>query len=559
SEDGRNIAYSGMAGGATQVFVRSLDAPTSVQLTSLPQGAYFPFWSPDGSRVYFSSAFRTSRDLMAVGSSGGTPEMVLSGLGGHFFLEGATISHDGKTLAVFRQDPATGVYSIWTSSPPGAALHRIEPSPFQQTTLGAPVTLGFSHDDKQLLFVFGNPALDRPDFWIIPWPEGTGPARRVLQSIPRSTPFVAARWMPDNQHLLLALQPKDRSAGHLWIADIRSGGLRPLTGGYQSESYSDVSPDGKRIVYSTWNDDFDVVEFAANGSGGVHNLLSTRRSEYAPAWSPVRQQFAYVTDRNGDNEIWLHSEAEGTDRPLVTRKDFPGTVVEAFLSPTFSPDGQRIAYGVYDSTGSNIWISSISGSSPVRVLPPGVVKSIPAPAWSPDGDWIAYRSERPEGTALEKIRVGSGSPVSIVKTPVPFAPQWSPDGKWISMQTEEGFTIVSPDGAEKHVLNHRPDPGRGYAYGWERSGKSILAVTPEVTGHTALIRIDVPSGAEHRIADLGADRSFEGRYLWDVRLSISPDGSRVASARTNRTADLWMIAGFDQPRGLLERWLRGRR
>jgi serine/threonine protein kinase len=540
SPDGRSVAYLVYL-DVPQLFTRNLDSPTPVQVTRDSHASFFPFWSPDGSRIYYTSSVTSSRDLMVVGSGGGTPEVVLPNLGGHFFSDGAAISRDGKTLAVFRLDPATGVYSIWTSSPPGAAPHKFQPSPFEQRVLGAPAKLRFSPDGKKLLFAFGDALHNRPEFWVIPWPEGSGAPRKILGSIFESTPFVGGEWMPDSRHVVLSLEPKLKTGSHVWIADTDTGELRALTGGQGIEVDPTVSPDGRRVAFSTFSDNFDLVEIPVDG-----------QPEHSVAWSPVREQYAYITNRNGTSEIWVHSVGERWDHPLVTQKDFPEETVEAFVAPQFSPDGERIAYGMFGSRGSGIWISSVAGSSPTRLLPDGMSGVLPIPTWSPDGNWIAFRSDRPDGAALEKIRVGSTQSVVVKKTATPFGPQWSPDGKWIMLQLPEGFGVVSPDGSQLRVLNQHTDPGAGVAHGWSRDGKSIYSVYPGPSG-SSLSRVDVDTGVEHVLADLGPGLRLEAGYLWGARLSMSPDGKRLATSVSRRSGDLWMVAGFETPRAWYRR------
>ena len=68
-----------------------------------------------------------------------------------------------------------------------------------------------------------------------------------------------------------------------------------------AESWS-VSPDGKRLLFSLVHRDRDIVEFPLDGSD-PRTLLSTDLPEFAPNWSPKGDQFAFVTQRNGADEL----------------------------------------------------------------------------------------------------------------------------------------------------------------------------------------------------------------------------------------------------------------
>jgi len=94
SPDGKNIAYSKEILGLPQIMVRSLAAPVATQLTDLPAGAMYAFWSRDGSRVFF----RSGETLWSVGAAGGEPQEVMSTP----VIQVATISPGGNTLAFWR-------------------------------------------------------------------------------------------------------------------------------------------------------------------------------------------------------------------------------------------------------------------------------------------------------------------------------------------------------------------------------------------------------------------------------------------------------------------------
>jgi Tol biopolymer transport system component len=107
------------------------------------------------------------------------------------------------------------------------------------------------------------------------------------------------------------------------------------------------------------------------------------------------------------HKVWT-MKADGTDARQITTD----SGLDRF--PTFSPDGQRIAFnrfnGAVPSYGDDIMIVPTAGGTPTRLALPGDQLN---PAWSPDGRYIAVNGSavagqgqseiytlRPDGTAL---------------------------------------------------------------------------------------------------------------------------------------------------------------
>ena len=147
--------------------------------------------------------------------------------------------------------------------------------------------------------------------------------------------------------------------------------------------------------------DRDIVELPLDGSA-PRTLLATSLPEFAPTWSPTGDQFAYVTRRNGTDELWVRSTQGNWDRPVVTAKEFP--TLEALLSPVFSPDGSRIAYTALLAGGGrrrSLAISPAGGT-------PTIIADGYAPSWSPDGSQIAFLWIKPDGSIpVATVSVGS--------------------------------------------------------------------------------------------------------------------------------------------------------
>ena len=286
------------------------------------------------------------------------------------------------------------------------------------------------------------------------------------------------------------------------------------------------------LRYANWR---TLLKFRWTGSA-PRDLVATSRRELYPAWAPMGDQFVYVTDRRGDEEIWLSSKKEGWQRPLVSQSDLPSGTRYQFVAPVWSPDGSRIAY----SAGGRVWISSIAGGPATPLVASGLV-----PTWSPDGSWIGFVELVGNKEYLCKQKVGSSMPpVRINEATGQFRPAWSPDGKWITIQLPEGFGLISPDGKEKKII-FRGNLGVGSACGWSRD-PSTLYLGYVKDQNLILSAFNVQTGTEKKISNLGAARFsyFSGNSLL---LNEAPDGKSLAGSFLRPDADIWMIEGVQPP------------
>ncbi len=550
--DGKSFAYTGIVKGEPEVFVRSLGSAVSTRITPGPAGVV-AFWSPDSSRVfYYKDYFNDNGSLWSAAVAGGEPTLVIKN------IDTAALSPDGKVLAVLRR--AEGVYSLWISSPPGVPLRKYSPAPFAKTEIINFPEMSFSPDGSRILLSIAGTAAEKTfshQWWMIPYPGGSGDVpRQVLQNLP--SPSIAPRfsWMPDSRHVVISMGTRGQSDRNLWLANTQSNTLRQLTSGLDEEDWPAVSPDGQELIFANRRLDLDIEEVPLNG-GVPQPLVSTDRSEFNPAWSPVAQELVYVSDQDGPQEIWLKSSGEGWSRPLVTPKQFSNPTA-GFWGPVFSPDGSRIAFtrvrSGKDSTAW-IWISPVRGGTPVRLTHEAGTVGEGPPAWSPDGNWLAYERFAGGKSELAKYKLGgSEAPVILEGNGCGngFIPAWSPEGNWITVESANGdWLLVSPDGKKERSLG----PLKTDYLLWSRDGRLLYGIHPDNDRHQILFSVDVASGKEKSIEDLGMDFLPSGVWQPGVRLSLAPDGKSFAVSIRKERSDLWLLEGFNSGPGLW-RWLQ---
>jgi Tol biopolymer transport system component len=524
SPDGRMVAYSGEVDGVLQVFVRSLDAPTAVQLTRAPANCRRPFWSADGRRVHYVSAEGGQESLWVVGATGGEPRRLLAN------VSAGALSPDGATLALLRRAPESeDAFSLWLAAPPDAEPVRYRQPPFDELASWRGY-LAFSPDGATLGVWLGLWDF-RSELWLLPVAGGT--PRRVLEGFsddPAPSPFA---WLPDGRRMVAALGHRAARARRLWLVDVESGDAVPLTLGAGAESYPAVSPDGDRIAMTTLEVNYDVVTLPLDGSAPVP-LLDTAASEHFPAWSSAGELLAWVTDRNGTSEIWVRSEREGWERPVVHRASFPGSQTYVLDEPVFSPDGTRLAFQRWGDGGFAIWICPVVGGVPIRLVATGDFQG--APDWSPDGAAIAFLAGGRGDYRLVIARLGGDEVREVASDLLYLPPRWAPDGRWIAAQRAEGLTLFASDGSEERVVA----PRSYQSVAWKHDGASLLGLRAEGR-FLVLDEIAVDGGSSRTISRQPAPPPWVESVPATESISLAADGQSLALSLMRPRADLWML------------------
>jgi Tol biopolymer transport system component len=158
-----------------------------------------------------------------------------------------------------------------------------------------------------------------------------------------------------------------------------SAGASLARNGSRSEVEVDWSPQGDRIAVT---DGGDIWTVPPDGSGGVTPLVTGQGDNSGPSWSPDGQRLAFVSNRDGNYEIYvMNADGMGQTR-LTTNAVHDG-------NPAWSPDGTMIAFDRAECNESrcvsNILTMDVDGTNEVQLtsnqLPSGASER--SPDWQP--------------------------------------------------------------------------------------------------------------------------------------------------------------------------------
>ena len=152
----------------------------------------------------------------------------------------------------------------------------------------------------------------------------------------------------------------------------------------------------------------------------------------------------------------------------------PRRLVEG-ISPAWSPNGEKIAYGTRDGRGyGQIYVINADGSARRQLTK--VKEGASFPDWSPDGEKIAYTAGL--GSKLYTIWVMSKDGESAKQITEGLAARWSPDGSLLAFLRvpkkpgdKGSIWVVNADGTGERKI--RDDDSPSWELIWHPDGKSI--------------------------------------------------------------------------------------
>jgi TolB protein len=359
-------------------------------------------------------------------------------------------------------------------------------------------------------------------------------------------------WSPDSKEVVYSM------AGSLWRQKIDSTTAQQLTDGPGYDYQPDWSPDGKSVVYVSYQKDAMELWLLDLGSGRLRQLTSGGAVNVEPRWSPDGKRIVFVsTSYNKRFHIFRADVNDGKLENTVrlteeTKSALPRYYYSAFdmeISPVWTRDGKEILFvsnreRIHGSGG--FWRMRAEPGAEAREIHYEETNWKARPDFSPDGSRMVYSSylgRQWHQLWLMPAKGGDAFPVSYTieerKAANQFSdegsgwddtnPRWSPDGKkLVFLSNRSGNTEIwlqdfpggeqeEPFVEERHFLHPK---ARLRVSVVDEDGSPTMA---RISVTDASGRFWAPEGAWIH-ADDGFDRSmsaFEAHYFHHTRKSNS--------------------------------------
>ena len=426
--NGDLLAYASdrQDGTNLDIWVQPTVGGDPVRVTTDPADDSEPAFSADGSRIAFRSE-REGGGIYVVPALGG-PERLLVPYG-----RSPRFSPDGKWLmySVGGRGSGTAIYIMPVD---GGAPQPVYPG--VQSTVDAV----WSPESRRVLLHVVEKNTDR--FVIVQIGEqGVAAGKPSVASFSESKAFVARSQYPrlvawtDGRLLFTALAGVGQT---LYSVDVDARDAAPVSV-YQttgSISGATVARDG-RIFFASRTPHDSIASISVNGAtpvpGPPEVLTHSMASDRWPSLSADGSKLAFLSDRRGEDGIWLRDMTSGREVTMPTG--------HSVISPIISPNGRAIAYSSNDSSEPIDVIETRGGVPRELCRRCGSYIS----GWTPDSAQIVASLTFGDFHIVD-VDVSTGRVSDVTTKQRTWFGHVSPDRRWISF-----FEWSQPDRTREFV------------------------------------------------------------------------------------------------------------
>jgi eukaryotic-like serine/threonine-protein kinase len=492
SPDGRVLAFirgTGTFLNRGEIYVKLLPSGDAVQLTHDSALKLAPAFSPDGSRIVYSTV--DPWNVWQVPVLGGQPGLFLKNASSLTWIEG------GRRLLF--SEIREGLHMVLVTTNEGRGEGRdVYAAPGERSMVHHSY---LSPDGGWVLLVVMDARGDLLPCEVVPF-DGSGSMRVVG---PAGATCTSAAWSPDGKWVYVSSNQGGRF--HIWRQGFPDGTLQQVTSGITEEENIAMSADGQSLLTSVGAEEDTIWIHDVSGD----HQLSSEGSAFYTKLSADRSRLFYLLMRGAQSpgiDLWVRNLASGTSELVA-----PGSAIQPdgrLQDYAISQDGKTVALVVRDDAGhAHLWLAPVDRrSSPRELVSP---TSQDSPWFLPSGD-LVLRSIEGMQNYLYRINPDGTGRRKITPDPVFDVFSASPNGRWIVASTKRAdaehpyASVAYPvDGGSPVRLCNSYCVGR-----WDIAGKFFYVTSNTLGGPNTYV---LPVNPARGIPDFPAGGIATGTQL----------------------------------------------